>query len=197
MNTAVATANIRQLPAAADERERLGIRARATRDIGDVIARPGDPRLIAGVQIENGTLWPDDRGVFTELFRLGSPGLSQDFPTHTQISAAVSYAGTIKAIHFHRSQVDLWVPLRGQFQIVLIDLRLDAPSFGAVNTLYAGEWRPWRLRIPTGVGHGYKIVGKEPGLLVYATNRFYDPSDEGRIRYDDPGINYDWELQHK
>jgi len=47
------------------------------------------------------------------------------------------------------------------------------------------------------VAHGYKIVGREEALLVYLTDRFYNPKDEGRIPHNDPGINYDWELQHK
>ena len=34
-------------------------------------------------------------------------------------------------------------------------------------------------------------------MLVYLTNRFYDPQDEGRIPHDDPKIQYDWETQHK
>jgi dTDP-4-dehydrorhamnose 3,5-epimerase-like enzyme len=29
------------------------------------------------------------------------------------------------------------------------------------------------------------------------TDVFYDPADEGRIAFDDPRINYDWETQHK
>jgi dTDP-4-dehydrorhamnose 3,5-epimerase len=29
------------------------------------------------------------------------------------------------------------------------------------------------------------------------TDRFYDPSDEGRIPYNEPRIAYDWETQHK
>jgi dTDP-4-dehydrorhamnose 3,5-epimerase len=41
------------------------------------------------------------------------------------------------------------------------------------------------------------VVGTDPALLVYVTNRQYDPKDEGRIAYDDPGIAYDWEIQHK
>jgi dTDP-4-dehydrorhamnose 3,5-epimerase len=41
------------------------------------------------------------------------------------------------------------------------------------------------------------VLGAGPSLLVYATDRFYNPSDEGRIPYDDPRLNYDWELQHK
>jgi dTDP-4-dehydrorhamnose 3,5-epimerase len=34
-------------------------------------------------------------------------------------------------------------------------------------------------------------------MLVYVTNRVYNPEDEGRIAYNDGGIAYDWELQHK
>ena len=34
-------------------------------------------------------------------------------------------------------------------------------------------------------------------MLIYVTNRTYDPKDEGRIPYNDTAISYDWELQHK
>jgi dTDP-glucose 4,6-dehydratase len=30
-------------------------------------------------------------------------------------------------------------------------------------------------------------------MLIYMTDRFYNPKDEGRIPYNHPGINYDWE----
>jgi dTDP-4-dehydrorhamnose 3,5-epimerase len=85
----------------------------------------------------------------------------------------------------------------GSYQIALVDLRKGSRTFGLRNTIYAGVLRPWQILIPRGIGHGYKILGVEPGLLVYATDRFYDPSDEGRIPYDDPGINYDWSTQCK
>ena len=65
------------------------------------------------------------------------------------------------------------------------------------NTLYAGSLKPWQIRIPPGVGHGYKVVGDDAAFLVYVTNRLYDPKDEGRIPYDDSSIAYDWETQHK
>ena len=61
----------------------------------------------------------------------------------------------------------------------------------------SGTLRPWQILIPPGVGHGYKVIGREPAMLVYVTNKFYNPKDEGRIAYNEPGIAYDWELQHK
>jgi dTDP-4-dehydrorhamnose 3,5-epimerase len=74
-------------------------------------------------------------------------GLPEAFPKDsTQVSAAVSYPGTIKAFHIHRRQTDCWVPLQGMLQVALEDLREDSPTFGARNTLYLGALRRWRSR---------------------------------------------------
>ena len=165
--------------------------------IGKVVVTPDSKDRISGVEIYPYPVWPDDRGYFLEVARMGQ-GLTEAFPKETtQISAALSYPGTIKAFHFHRRQTDCWVPLNGMLQVALVDLRPQSPSYGARNTLYVGTLRRWQLLIPPGVAHGYKVIGTEPALLVYLTDRFYDPADEGRIPYDDPKIQYDWETQHK
>lgn len=162
-----------------------------------MILSPDSADLIAGVRIQAGKIWPDDRGYFLEVTRLRQ-GLVAGFPAETtQVSAALSYPGTIKAFHFHRHQTDYWVPVKGLLQVAIVDLRPDSPTFGLKNTLYAGDLRPWQILIPPGVGHGYKVIGSEPAMLVYVTDRIYDPADEGRIPYNDAGINYDWEIQHK
>lgn len=166
-------------------------------DIGQVIVKPNAEGLIAGVEIEPATWFPDDRGFFAELFRFGQPGIARDFTSPVQVSTARSHPGTIKAVHFHRQQTDLWATVAGMLQVALFDLRPGAATYGRVNTLYVGDWRPWKLRIPPGVGHGYKVIGASAAQLVYATDRFYDPADEGRIPYNDPGLNYDWEYQYK
>lgn len=165
--------------------------------IGQVIRTPEAQGLIEGVKIKAYDVWPDDRGYFLEVARMGQ-GLPADFPAATtQVSAAVSYPGTKKAFHFHRHQTDLWVPATGMFQVALVDLRADSPTFGRKNTMYVGAMKPWQILIPPGVGHGYKVIGEASGMLIYMTNRLYDPSDEGRIPYNDPSIAYDWETQHK
>ena len=165
--------------------------------LGAVILSPESPHLIAGVKIEPFPLWPDDRGYFLEVQRMGA-GVAAHFPADTtQISAALNFPGTIKAFHFHLHQTDCWTPARGMMQVALVDLRADSPTFGRRNTLYVGSMRPWRILIPPGVGHGYKVIGTEEAMLVYLTDRFYNPKDEGRIPYDDPSIRYDWETQRK
>jgi dTDP-4-dehydrorhamnose 3,5-epimerase len=165
--------------------------------IGTIIRTVDTPGLIDGVALHAFDVWPDDRGFFLEVLRVRQ-GLAQHFPPETtQVSAALSYPGTIKAFHHHQHQTDLWVPSLGMFQVALVDLRVGSRTFGAKNTFYVGSLRPWQVLIPPGVAHGYKVIGEAAGMLIYVTNRLYNPKDEGRIPYDDPSIQYDWELQHK
>lgn len=178
---------------------RLVLPRHEIRGTGDVIADPRSSRLIAGIEIDPIIHWPDDRGCFAEIFRFGGAGIAQNFLPEgrhqLQVSFTVSYPGVVKAIHYHFEQTDLWAPLSGMLQVFLCDLRDGSPTWGRINTFYIGEQRPWRLLIPPGVAHGYKVLGQGAAHLLYATNHFYDPADEGRIAFDDPDINYEWGLR--
>jgi len=183
-------------PLAASESLELAV-PECPKGIGSLIISPESPDLIAGVRIQPLALHPDDRGYFLEVQRMGH-GLAARFPAETsQIAAALSFSGTIKAFHYHLHQTDCWTPVKGMFQVALVALRPASATFGRRNTIYAGALRPWQILIPPGVGHGYKVIGAEEALLVYMTDRFYNPEDEGRIVYNDPSINYDWETQKK
>ena len=176
----------------------LGVARGGAGGRGALIDSPQSAGRIEGVRLEPLVIRPDDRGYFEELFRLGH-GLAEGFaPSGSlQVSAALSYPGTIKAIHYHLRQTDLWSVVTGLFQVMLYDLRKHSPTFGQTNTIYSGALRPLQILIPPGVGHGYKVVGTEPSLLVYATDQFYNPADEGRLAWNDPDVNYDWETQKK
>jgi dTDP-4-dehydrorhamnose 3,5-epimerase len=175
---------------------RLVILARPQPGCGDVITSVRAPQLISGVEVEAVEKFADDRGCLAELFRFGQPGLVRDFVpasgVQIQVSFTTSYPGVIKAFHYHFEQIDLWAPLSGMMQVALYDLRESSPTCGRLNTLFVGDARLWKVRIPPGVAHGYRVLGTEPSAMIYAMDRFYNPQDEGRIAYDDPGINYDW-----
>lgn len=185
-------------PVAKSSAMQLGVVCRGPGGLGTVVDSQESAGLLAGVRVAPLQIRPDDRGYFMEIFRWGQ-GLAEDFASsaNLQVSAALSYPGTIKAIHYHLRQTDLWAPVQGSFQVMLYDLRTDSPTFGRTNTLYTGVLRPLQIRIPPGVGHGYKVLGMESALLVYATDQCYDPADEGRLPWNDPDIKYDWETQRK
>jgi len=165
--------------------------------IGSIIQSSQSDGLIQRVAIEQLAVWPDDRGHFLEVLRVGR-GLAGQFTyATTQVSATVTYPAVVKAFHYHLRQYDCWTVVKGMLQVALADLRTTSRTYGRRNTLYIGELRPWQLLIPPGVAHGYKVIGPEPAILVYVTSRLYDPSDECRIPFDDHRLNYDWETQFK
>jgi len=178
----------------------MAILRRQEKTLGKVISKPESPDLIEGVKIEPLQVYPDDRGFFTELARLGK-GLAAkmvpDAVCKIQVSLTLTYPGTIKAIHYHSEQTDLWAPISGMVQVFLYDLRRNSSTFGAINTIFSGRLQLWEILIPPGVAHGYKALGVEPIQLVYFTDRHYNPADELRLPYDHPDIGYDWEIQHK
>jgi len=178
----------------------MAIRCRTEKTLGKVIAKSDSPDLIEGVRLEVLQMHPDDRGFFTELARLGkglASGMVPDGTRNIQVSFTLTYPGTIKAIHYHAEQSDLWAPVSGMLQVFLCDLRRHSKTFGLINTLYVGRFRPWEILIPPGVGHGYKALGIEPINLLYFTDRHYNPADELRLAYNDPHVGYDWDTQFK
>jgi dTDP-4-dehydrorhamnose 3,5-epimerase len=178
----------------------MAIARRTRKTLGKIIAKLNSPDLIEGVQIESLKVYPDDRGFFCELARLGNGLAAKMVPNDQckiQVSLTLTYPGTIKAIHYHSEQSDLWAPVSGMVQVFLYDLRRNSSTFGSINTIFAGRFQPWEILIPPGVAHGYKALGVEPIQLVYFTDRHYNPADELRLPYDHPDIAYDWEIQHK
>lgn len=146
--------------------------------------------MIEGVKFKKLIRHSDDRGFFMEILRDDDNLLTR----FGQASLSKSYPGVIKAFHYHQSQDDLWFFPAGNAQVVLYDLRENSPTKGLTDIFYMGEDNPGLLLIPKGVAHGYRVLGKEPAMIVYFTTESYqraDP-DELRIPWDDPEIGFDW-----
>jgi dTDP-4-dehydrorhamnose 3,5-epimerase len=146
--------------------------------------------LIEGVALKRLAVYCDDRGYLMEVLRADDPF----FRGFGQTTYTVAYPGTIKAFHWHRRQDDLWFVAGGMAQVVLYDLREDSPTYRQTDVFYLGDHNRALLRIPTGVAHGYRVLGNEPTLLFYHTTEYYNPADpdEERIPHDDPTIGFDW-----
>ncbi len=138
---------------------------------------------------------PDDRGFFQEILR-DDDGLLRRFG---QASLSMSYPGVIKAFHYHERQDDLWFFPVGSGQVVLYDQRVGSVTAGTTQVLYPGEHNPLLIVIPVGVVHGYRVLGRDPLMIVYFTTESYQPGnpDEKRLAWDDPIIGFDWNTQFR
>src|SRR5260370_28811095 len=129
----------------------LAIKHTIARGLGEIISRPDSPNLIDGVVVEPLQVHPDDRGFFVELARLGSEGIAArmmaDGRRQIQVSTTLTYPGTIKAIHYHYEQTDLWAPIAGMLQFFLYDMRRSSKTFGLITTLYVRQLPPSQILI--------------------------------------------------
>lgn len=150
--------------------------------------------MIEGVKIEELRVIPDDRGYLMEMLRADSP----DFEKFGQVYLTVVYPGVVKAWHSHTKQTDNFVCVSGMAKVGLYDAREDSPTKGEKMTVVMGWQRQLRLTIPPGVCHGFTPVGTEPAAIINIPTEVYDyrNPDEQRRPWDDPEIDYDWEVKN-
>lgn len=145
--------------------------------------------MIEGIVFKNLVTHCDERGFFREIIRVTDDFFTEGFG---QWSHSLMYFGVAKAWHIHQVQVDWWYVASGVIKVALHDTRPESPTYRKTMEFLMGDNQPARaLRIPPGVAHGCKCLSG-PAHLFYITSKVYDPTDEGRIPYDDPEIGYDW-----
>ncbi|MFT7233771.1 MAG: dTDP-4-dehydrorhamnose 3,5-epimerase [Cyclobacteriaceae bacterium] len=137
----------------------------------------------------------DDRGFFLETFNqkiLSEKGLDFDVK---QVNFARSSKNVLRGLHFQKepySQGKLIGVVNGAVLDVVADLRPDSPTYLSYFKLELSD-PDTLLYVPRGFAHGYYTL-EDNTIFHYAVDNFYSPSNESGIRYDDPMLNIDWEL---
>jgi dTDP-4-dehydrorhamnose 3,5-epimerase len=145
--------------------------------------------MISGVLTKELAGHPDERGMFTEIIRKTDAFFSEGFG---QLSHSYMVDGVVKAWHIHKTQIDWWYAASGTIKVALYDLRETSSTYRMLSEFVIGDsGQKLVIKIPSGVAHGLKVI-QGPANLIYATSSVYNPAEEGRIRYDDPEIGYDW-----
>ena len=160
----------------------------------------GPAPTIDGVQVVELKRHSDDGGSMTELGRLVE-GRLEALPDFTirQINWSVVEPGAIKAFHLHSRQTDVWyVPPTDRLLIVLVDVRKGSQTEGVQMRFMHGNGASRLVRIPPGVAHGVKNLGREPGTIIYFVDVQFSPDpaqcDEGRLPWDYAGADV-WDVK--
>jgi dTDP-4-dehydrorhamnose 3,5-epimerase len=145
--------------------------------------------LPAGTSFVPLTAHADERGAFTELYRLEwGTGVAP-----IQWNAVSSEAGVLRGVHVHLRHDDyLTVPL-GHAAVGLRDLRRGSPTEGLATVVELSAQAPGALVIPHGIAHGFYF--REPSLHVYAVTEYWDPADELSCHWADPDLEIPWRVQ--
>jgi len=150
---------------------------------------------IQGVFRVETRLLQDERGSFyrafcdTELDEiLGSARLRQINVSQTD------RVGAVRGLHFQHpphAETKMVRCLRGKVWDVVVDLRAGSSTFRNWHSEILSADNQWMLVVPPGCAHGFQVLSPESQLL-YLHSHAYEPSSEGGVRYDDPGLAIQW-----
>lgn len=151
---------------------------------------------IQGLVVFEPQVFHDDRGYFFESYnkRLWEEaGVSTGF---VQANQARSTRGVLRGLHYQvapMAQAKLVRVVEGEVLDVAVDLRENSPTFGQWFSIRLSAENKRQLLVPRGFAHGY-VVLSETAEFVYQCDNYYSKAHEGGVRYDDPALRIDWEI---
>ena len=151
---------------------------------------------IPDVLIIEPTVFGDDRGFFYESFNQKRftelTGVTRDF---VQDNHSKSAKGVLRGLHYQiqQPQGKLVRVTAGEVFDIAVDLRKSSPTFGKWVGVVLSAVNKRQMWVPEGFAHGF-VVLSEFAEFLYKTTNYYDPSSERSIRWDDPALGIDWQL---
>jgi len=152
---------------------------------------------IQGVWIIEPKVFGDVRGYFMESYK------ESEFRKHIgeinfiQDNESRSTKGVLRGLHYQEdpyAQAKLVRVIQGTVLDVAVDIRKDSKTFGKYVAVELSEENKRQLFIPKGFAHGF-YVKSETALFTYKVDNLYAPDYERSIRYDDPVISIDWQIE--
>jgi dTDP-4-dehydrorhamnose 3,5-epimerase len=148
---------------------------------------------IEGLKIIKPKIFGDHRGFFAEIYRENDyieAGITNLF---VQDNLSSSVKNTLRGLHFqkNRPQAKLVQVLVGSILDVVVDLRLNSPTFGHHYSILLTSEEKTQFFIPEGFAHGFYVYS-ETALFLYKCSDFYDSTDEGGLLWSDPALKINW-----
>ena len=150
---------------------------------------------IQGLVIVEPTVFGDDRGYFMETYNYNDfkeAGLDMVF---VQDNQSKSKKGVLRGLHFQKKnpQGKLVRAISGEVYDVAVDLRRGSETYGQWRGVLLSAENKRQVYVPEGFAHGF-LVMSDTAEFAYKCTRFYDPSDEGGLMYNDPDIGVEWPI---
>ena len=138
----------------------------------------------------------DSRGFFLESYQkstFAQNGIDVDF---NQDNHSKSTKGVLRGLHYQKepkAQAKLVRCSRGKILDVAVDIRKNSATFGKWVGEILSEENKNMLYIPAGFAHGFVVLSDEAELLYKSSNEYSAENDRG-IRWNDPDINIQWDI---
>lgn len=151
---------------------------------------------LPGVLIIEPKVFGDERGFFYESFNARAfeeaTGLETRF---VQDNHSRSQKGVLRGLHYQleNTQGKLVRVTAGEVLDVAVDIRRSSPHFGKWVAVRLSAENHRQLWVPEGFAHGFLVLSDYAEFL-YKTTDYYTPSAERSIRWNDPDLAIDWQM---
>lgn len=152
---------------------------------------------LPGVKIIEPKVFGDERGFFLETFQEARyqelAGINLRF---VQDNHSRSTKGVLRGLHYQKTkpQGKLVRAVSGEVYDVAVDIDPNSPTYGAYEGVILSAENKRQFWVPPGYAHGF-VVLSETADFEYKCTDYYDASDEGGVRWDDPDIAIPWPLK--
>ncbi len=152
-------------------------------------------KKIAGPIVFYPDIMRDERGYFFEswnkrnFFNLFGKDIN-----FIQDNQSMSHENVLRGLHFQLdpyAQCKLVRVLTGSVKDVVVDLRLNSPTFSEWSIVELNASTNNQLLIPEGFAHGFLSLMNNT-IVQYKVNNYWYPEYERTLRWDDKIIDINW-----
>lgn len=138
----------------------------------------------------------DERGFFVRVLSadvFADAGI--DHTRFVQENQSRSKRRTVRGLHLRAGPGEgkMVRCSNGEIYDVVVDVRPGSASFGRWERFILDDRRHLQLYIPPGCAHGFQALS-DTADVAYRHDRFYDPSMDVVIAWDDPDLGIPWPL---
>ncbi len=150
-----------------------------------------------GLVIINPKTYEDERGCFFESYNeneFKKQGLPINF---VQDNQSISKKGVFRGFHLQKppfAQGKFVRVIKGKVLDICIDLRKESQTYLQKFSIELNEKNKKELFVPKGFAHGFLAL-EDNTIFQYKCTDFYNKKAESGIRWDDPELNIDLQLE--
>lgn len=151
--------------------------------------------MIPGVKIITPEIIEDSRGFFMECYnQMSLKNLGIDIVFVQDNHSKSTDCGVLRGLHYQlepKTQTKLVRVIAGAVIDVVVDIRLNSPTFGEWEMYELSAKNKRQLLVPRGFAHGFCTI--EPNTeVLYKVDEFYSNKHDRGIAWNDPAIGIQW-----
>jgi len=151
---------------------------------------------LPGLLLIEPKLIDDSRGYFFEAYNQAAFEAAGIHYRFVQDNQSRSVAGVVRGLHYQQhphAQAKLVRVLEGKILDVAVDIRTGSPTYGQHVAVELSAENRLQLLLPAGFAHGFSVLS-DHATILYKCDAHYHRDCEGGIRFDDPALGIDWQV---